>query len=523
MKQNCPIDISPYAQSNIVKTPPINNVNYTSQDFYSLKTRLLDFCIQRFGPKGTELPGTYNDLIESSLAVMLIENWAFLGDLLSFKMDQIVNEVFIDSVTEIENIFRLAKLVGFYPQPPIAARSMWSASMNTPLGSDVSIPTPVQIDLTSSGHPITVEVFAADSNQQPIFNQNIIISAGQTINSSLIGLEGKISTTVSYGTGDVSQSITLNGPVVYDSLNIIVDGNTWTQVEFFTDSQPRREYRVEFDSNYNAYVIFGNNRAGLIPSKGSVIQSQYRIGGGTVGNIVTGTILVQKGATVEGLDYSIPIAFTNYTAGQYGYDGDTIDDIRNKIPRYLKSQDRAVSGEDYKNLCDAFATPYNGKVGKSTAVLRHYGCAGNVVDIYILTLDGTDGLIKSSNELKVSLYEYLDNKKMLTDYICIRDGTVLYTDVSVEVILDPFYRKFEQDIRTVINNRLTSFFSISNWEYGKPIRDIDIIKVLSGIQQITSYTVHFTTDDENNSGSIVTTQFYEIIRPDVINISFMYE
>lgn len=523
MKFYCPTNITPYSQSGVAKQPTIVNLDYTSQDFWSLKSRLIDFCIQRFGPNGTELPKAFNDLVESSLAIMLIENWAFLADLLSFKMDQIVNELFVDTVTEIENMFRLSRLVGYQPQPPIAARSMWSATMNTPLETDVVLPAPLQFNLTSNGTPIKIELFPADSNKQPLFHSDIIIPAGQVINSSIIGLEGVTYTYTYVGNGEVSQQIQLNGPVIYDAIEVVVDGVLWTRVDFFTDSQPRREYRVEFDSSYNAYVIFGNNRAGLIPSGGSSIEVTYRVGGGVNGNIVTGALEAQKMATVTGLDYTVPVILRNYTKGEFGYDGDTIDDVRRKLPRYLKSQDRAVSGEDYKNLCDLFVTPYSGQVGKSTATLRHHGCAGNVVDIFILAKDGTDDLAKASNELKVALYEELNQKKMLTDYICIRDGVVVYVDANIELILDRSYRKFEEELRINVQNKLVSFFSLNNWDYGKALKSVDIIKALSDIKQIDSYEVQLTTDDPDNSGEIVTTDYYEIIRPDIITLSFMYE
>ena len=117
---NCPFDITPYAISEITVKPVVFNLNYTNQDFWSMKNRLIDFIQQKFGDK-------FNDFVESDISIMLIENWAFIADTLSFKMDQIANEIFIDTVTEKENAFRLAKLVGFEPQPPISARSFPSS------------------------------------------------------------------------------------------------------------------------------------------------------------------------------------------------------------------------------------------------------------------------------------------------------------------------------------------------------------------------------------------------------------
>lgn len=514
---NCPFDITPYTQSQNIETPNIFNLNYTNQEFWSLKSRLVDFIKQEYSTE-------FSDFVESSLAIMLIENWAFLADTLSFKMDQIANEVFIDTVTEIENMFRLAKLVGFQPQPPIAAKSLWTASLNNQILTDVIIPTPFDLSVSAGNQNITIELFPADADNNPMLDQDIIIPAGNIVNASVVGLEGKTRSVETSGTGAIAQTINLiQSPVIYDSIRVSVDGVKWTRVDFFTDSQPRREYRVEFDSNYNAYVIFGNNRAGLIPSKGSKILVLYRQGGGNIGNIVSGTIASQTIINVPGLDYSVPVGFRNYTKGQFGYDGDTIEDIRAKMPAWARTQNRCVTGLDYKTITDQFATPYQGQIGKSTVVLRNHGCSGNIVDIYVLALNGPDKLTLAGEELKVQLEENLNNLKMMTDHICIRNGNVILVDVSIDVVLDRFYRKFEEELKIQIERRISSFFNLQKWDYNQNLRDKDLIKALSDIKEVKNYEITFVTNDPNNGGSTVTTRFYEIIRPDVINIAFTYE
>ncbi|RDJ35649.1 MAG: hypothetical protein DWQ19_12590 [Crenarchaeota archaeon] len=522
MSDNCPVEIKPLSQSTDSRSSLTFNLNYTNQDFWSMKARLVDFVKERFGPNGTELPNTFNDFVESSIAIMLIENWAFLADTLSFKMDQIVNELFIDTVTEVENAFRLAKLVGFQPTPPIAARSKWIAQINAALSDDIEIETPISIDIPSTNTPTSIELFAADNSGQPLFDQNIIIPAGSKFNKSIVGVEGRTINEEFSGTGQVGQTLTLSfSPVIFGSIIVSVDGTTWEEVDYFTDSQPRKEYRIEFNSDYEAFVMFGNNRTGMIPSNGSRIEVRYRIGGGTIGNIVTGFIQTQRQVVVAGLDYSVPITYSNYTKGEYGYGGDGLNEVKRKLPRWIKTQDRAVTASDYKTLTDQFATPYYGKVGKSTAVLRNYGCSGNIVDLYILADDGDDTLANASNELKVALNEELNSKKMLTDFLCIKDGIVLNIDVSVDVILDRFYRKFETELKENILRRINAFFSINNWDYNQVLRDTDLIKELSDIKEIQSFQITFVTED-SESGMTVTPKFNEIIRPDTITISMVY-
>ena len=515
--ENCPFDVTPYDESNLVKNPNLANLNYTNQDFWSMKARLVDYIKEKFAD-------SFNDFVESDLSVMLIENWAFIADTLSFKMDQIANEIFIDTVSEADNAFRLALLVGFKPQPPIGARSLWSGTITTSLETDLSIPTPQVIDITTEVGPRTLELFASNPSNTPIFGEPIIISAGSFLNTSVVGLEGRTFLETTFGTGEINQFIELpNGPVIGDSIRVHVDGVQWTEVNYFTDSQPRREFRVEYDPQYNAYVLFGNNRAGLIPSSNSEIKISYRVGGGTAGNIVTGAIEIQRNFTVPGFGYRLPVTFRNYTRGEFGYNGDTVEDIKRKLPPWLRTQNRVVAGNDYEAFTDQFVTTYNGKIGKSNAILRQHGCAANVIDLYILALDGEDGLQEANNELKVELQESLDDYKMMTDTVCIKNGVVIAVDITVDVTMDKFYRKFEDEYREKVDRRTMGFFSLNNWDYGKTLKAIDLIKELSDIKEAKSIDVDYQTENETNSGEIVTTNFYEIVRPSSIEINFVYE
>jgi hypothetical protein len=424
----------------------------------------------------------------------------------------------------VENAFRLAKLVGFKPQPPIAATSRWKATITNVLNVDLIIPSGLEVTAVSQQQPITIELFPADSNFNPIPNADIIISAGSTVNTSIVGIEGHTTQDVFSGDGTVGQNYQLSlFPVIWSSITVQVDGVIWQEVDYFTDSNPRREYRVEFDSDYHAFVIFGNGMAGMLPGRGSEILVTYRQGGGPQGNIVTGSITTQRTVSVEGFEFVVPVSFTNYTKGSFGYSGDTIEDVRRKLPAYLRTQNRAVSGTDYKTLTDQFATPYNGQVGKSTAVLRNYGCAANIIDLYVLARNGEDDLGLATNELKVALQDMLRDVKMITDFVCIRDGVIVDVDVSIDVVIDKFWRKFEDELRARITRVINIFFSLNNWEYGQILKDTDLIKALADIKEANNFEIAFITNDSPDSLSVVSPQFFEIIRPDQITISFLYE
>src|SRR4051812_27991784 len=161
-----PLDIS--RQQNLSALP---NLHYTSQDYSSMKTRLAQYLAEQY-------PDEFSDFVEGSLLIVLMELWAFIADLLSFKMDQIVNEVFIDTVTEVENAFRLSQLVGFYPQPPIASRAFFSATIQQALPTDLNLGNAIPLDLSIPDGTLTFELFPADSLNNPILEGDVIITAG---------------------------------------------------------------------------------------------------------------------------------------------------------------------------------------------------------------------------------------------------------------------------------------------------------------------------------------------------------
>jgi hypothetical protein len=514
MQEKCDI-VSPYDIGSTPKQTNIVSLNYTNQDFYSMKSRLVGFIKEKFG-------NDFNDFVESNLAIMLIENFSFLADTLSFKIDQIANELFIDTVTELDNAFRLAKLTGLRPQPPIGSKALFSVKTNSIQSFDIKINTPYEIDVVSNQTPLTFELYAADPLNRPIFDEPIIIRAGQLINSNIVGIAGKTKSFSYNSTGSINLTLIIPSfSIISDSIRVVINGQEWQQVDYFTSGLANKEYLVEYNPDYSANVIFGNGNGGLVPPVGSKIEVLYRVGGGPNGDVVTNFINGETLIPVEGQPTSISVFFTNYTKGEFGYSGDTVEDIREKIPLYLRTQNRTVSGEDYKNFANQFATSYNGIMGKATAALRSYGCAANIIDLFILIRSGENRLIKANSQFKEELTNSIDEIKMLTDVICIRDGEIVDANILVDVTMDKYYKKFEDDIRSNIEINIEVFFNLNNWDYGQSLQETDIIQAISNVKQVRNIDVTFNTV-EVPSGKIITVKYYEIIRPESITVNFLY-
>jgi hypothetical protein len=90
---------------NIKETPPIS---YTSREFASIKADLVSYAKRYY-------PDTMADFSEASFGAMMVDMVAYVGDILSFYVDYQTNESFLDTAIEYNNVFRLARQVGYKP------------------------------------------------------------------------------------------------------------------------------------------------------------------------------------------------------------------------------------------------------------------------------------------------------------------------------------------------------------------------------------------------------------------------
>jgi hypothetical protein len=81
-------------------------VNYTSRDFESIRNDLITH-VKRY------YPNVYQDFNEASFGSIMIDTVAYVGDVLSFYMDYNVNESFLDTSIEENNILKLARQLGY--------------------------------------------------------------------------------------------------------------------------------------------------------------------------------------------------------------------------------------------------------------------------------------------------------------------------------------------------------------------------------------------------------------------------
>ena len=117
------------------------NVQYTSKDFNSIKSDLIEYTKSYF-------PDTYKDFNETSPGMMLIELSSYVGDVLSYYIDYNYKENLLSTATDKRNIRRLSEFLGYKPinKTPSVAR----LKVTTTINADSSTGLPVYGDAPSS-------------------------------------------------------------------------------------------------------------------------------------------------------------------------------------------------------------------------------------------------------------------------------------------------------------------------------------------------------------------------------------
>jgi len=81
-------------------------IKYTSRDFNSIKKDLIEHAKRYY-------PDKYSDFSEASFGSLMFDTVAYVGDVLSYYLDYSVNESFMDTAVEFNNVRKHARNLGY--------------------------------------------------------------------------------------------------------------------------------------------------------------------------------------------------------------------------------------------------------------------------------------------------------------------------------------------------------------------------------------------------------------------------
>jgi len=128
------------------------------------------------------------------------------------------------------------------------------------------------------------------------------------------------------------------------------DGAVWTaRADLLASGPDDRAFVAEIDNDGVANLRFGDGELGRQPAAGTTFSADYRVGGGSAGNVGAEAIclLVLRGFKEDPVDVHV----RNPLAASGGVDPQAIDDARMLLPGQFRRQiERAITAADYAEL-----------------------------------------------------------------------------------------------------------------------------------------------------------------------------
>jgi hypothetical protein len=205
------------------------NADFTAYDFETLRKSMIDYL-------RTYYPEDFNDFIESSEYVALIDLIAFLGQSLAFRADLNARENFLDTAERRDSILKLARLISYNPK-----RNISSAGV---LKFDAIQTTETLFDsqgLNLSNIPVTWNDPGNDNWQEQFFT---VLNAA-FVDSQVIGKPGGTGTIAGIKTDEYAVNMLPNIVPTF-KFEATVNGSL-TKFELLSATTAGREYIYEKD------------------------------------------------------------------------------------------------------------------------------------------------------------------------------------------------------------------------------------------------------------------------------------
>jgi len=178
---------------------PYSNADLQSYDYETLRKNFIDYLTKNY-------PETFNDYVESSEFVALLDVIAYMGQALAFRGDLNARENFLDTAQRRDSVIKLANLVSYNPKRNTAGKGMVKV---TAISTTENI---VDINGINLSNSVIQWNDPANSSWQEQFNA--VLNAA-LINNQRIGKPGNSQSILDIKTDEYTINLPLNtNPVV---------------------------------------------------------------------------------------------------------------------------------------------------------------------------------------------------------------------------------------------------------------------------------------------------------------------
>ena len=221
------------------------DVKYLNRDFSDIRAKLIEFS-------KTYFPNTYNDFSPTSPGMMFMEQAAYVGDVMSFYLDNQLQENFIQFARQTNNLYELAYMFGYKPKATGAAQATMELFQQLPAITVGTTVTPDYSYALTIGENSTIKStsnsninfllqdqcnFAVSSSLDPT-EVTVYQTSGDVPQYYLLkkirkSISAKIvSQDFSFGVPEQFTTVNINASNIIGILDIVdSDGNTWYEVD----------------------------------------------------------------------------------------------------------------------------------------------------------------------------------------------------------------------------------------------------------------------------------------------------
>jgi hypothetical protein len=277
-------------------------------------------------------------------------------------------------------------------------------------------------------------------------------------------------------------------------------------------------------NNYNEAGTFFTQEYGLVPNGDLTVK--YLVGGGITSNLPANDLTIINTAEVTfpggggALNNTIlqSIVSSNPNPSSGGRNGDTSDEIRQNALYSYSTQLRAVTKDDY--IVRALSMPSDyGTVAKAyisqdlntnfQETVAHTNPSNPLaLDLYILSYNSNKQLTTASSTLKQNLVTYLNQYRMVTDAINIKDAYYINIGLNFDITVVSGYSN--KDVITNCIVVLKDYFNIDKWQINQPITLSDIQSKLLQVRGVQSVVKLEIINKQDNTGTTYSQYGYDI-------------
>ena len=221
-------------------------VKYLNKDFASFRNSLMEFA-------KTYFPNTYNDFNESDPGMMFIEMASYVGDVLSYYIDEQFKESMLSFAEEKKTIYEISQGYGYRPRQASAASVILDAFQTVPSDPNnisegkrqpnedycLTIPAGMQaISTNGTTFRTTDDITFRDSGSFSPRSQDIFeVDNDSNITKWLLKKQVKavsgnvITEQITFGVAEKYKRVSLGNSPVLEIISVTdSDGNKWYEV-----------------------------------------------------------------------------------------------------------------------------------------------------------------------------------------------------------------------------------------------------------------------------------------------------